>query len=151
MVDGEPAVVLSTAQIMSGKLQGRGMTAPGRDLLDIAACRQADPEALEIAVNGLADETVQGILKVYEELEDAYAKQTAALTGVPDALTTGKTSAGLRHLAVVDAEAASECIGVHRGGFGCTSTRAYVDADSANALEPPLQRTLPRQAIIRLQ
>ena len=86
MVDGEPALVLSTAQIMSGKLQGRGMTAPGRDLLDIAACRQADPEALEVAVNGLANETVQGILKVYDELESAYAKQTAALTGVPDAL-----------------------------------------------------------------
>ena len=86
VVDGEPALVLSAAQIMSGKLQGRGMTAPGRDLLDIAACRQADPEALEVAVNGLPDESVQAILKVYQELEAAYAKETAGLEGVPDAL-----------------------------------------------------------------
>ena len=86
VVDGEPALVLSTAQIRSGKLQGRGMTAPGRDLLDIAACREADPEALEIAVNGLPDETVQAILKVYQELETAYATETAGLEGVPDGL-----------------------------------------------------------------
>ena len=86
VVDGEPALVLSTAQIMSGKLQGRGMTAPGRDLVDIAACKEADPEALEIAVNGLPDETVQVILKVYQELETAYAKETAGLEGVPDEL-----------------------------------------------------------------
>ena len=86
VVDGEPALVLSTAQIMSGKLQGRGMTAPGRDLVDIAACKEADPEALEIAVNGLPDETVQAILKVYQELETAYAKETAGLEGVPDEL-----------------------------------------------------------------
>ena len=86
VVDGEPALVLSTAQIMSGKLQGRGMTAPGRDLLDIAACRVADPEALEIAVNGLPDENVRAILKVYQEMEAAYAKETAALEGVPDGL-----------------------------------------------------------------
>lgn len=86
VVDGEPALVLSTAQIMSGKLQGRGMSAPARDLLDVAACREADPEALEIAVNGLPDETVQAILKVYQELETAYAKETAALEGVPDEL-----------------------------------------------------------------
>ena len=86
VVDGEPTLVLSTAQIISGKLQGRGMTAPGRDLLDIAACKEADPEALEIAVNGLPDETVQAILKVYQSLKTAYATETAALEGVPDGL-----------------------------------------------------------------
>ena len=86
VVDGEPALVLSTAQIMSGKLQGRGMTAPGRDLLDIAACREADREALEIAVNGLPDENIRAILKVYQEMEAAYAKETAGLEGVPDGL-----------------------------------------------------------------
>ena len=86
MGDGEPALVLSTAQIMSGKLQGRGMSAPGRDLVDIAACKVADPEALEIAVNGLPDENVRAILKVYQELESAYAKETARLEGVPEEL-----------------------------------------------------------------
>ena len=86
VVDGEPALVLSTAQIMSGKLHGRGMTAPGRDLLDIAACGEADPEALEIAVNGLPDETTEAILKVYQELKTAYATETAGLEGVPDEL-----------------------------------------------------------------
>ena len=55
IVDGEPTVVLSTAQIMSGKLWGRGMHGPARDLVDIAACGKVDPAALEVAVNGLPD------------------------------------------------------------------------------------------------
>ena len=43
IVDGEPTRVLSTAQIMSGKLWGRGMHSPARDLVDIAACGKAEP------------------------------------------------------------------------------------------------------------
>ena len=86
IVDGEPARVLSNAQIMSGKLLGRGMTAPARDLVDIAACGVADPEALEIAVNGLDDEKASAILRVYEEMAEDYAKESANLEGVPPGL-----------------------------------------------------------------
>ena len=86
IVDGEPARVLSNAQIMSGKLLGRGMTAPGRDLVDIAACGVADPEALEIAVNGLDDEKANAILQVYDEMAEEYAKETADLEGVATSL-----------------------------------------------------------------
>ena len=46
VVDGEETPVLSNSQIMTGKLKGRGMTSPGRDVFDIAVCRIADPEAL---------------------------------------------------------------------------------------------------------
>ena len=86
IVDGEPARVLSNTQIMSGKLLGRGMTAPGRDLVDIAACGIADPEALEIAVNAVDDEKANAILRVYDEMAEDYAKETRDLRGVPASL-----------------------------------------------------------------
>ena len=86
IVDGEPARVLSNAQIMSGKLLRRGMTAPGRDLVDIAACGVADPEALEVAVNGLDDESANAMLRVYEEMEENYANEVGDLEGVPPGL-----------------------------------------------------------------
>ena len=65
VVDGEETAVLSNAQIMTGKLKGRGMSSPGRDVFDIAVCRRADPEALEIAVNAVDDVTLDGILTVF--------------------------------------------------------------------------------------
>ena len=86
IVDGEPARVLSNAQIMSGKLLGRGMTAPGRDLVDIAAWGVVDPEALEVAVNGLDDESANAMLRLYEEMDRGYAKEVGDLEGVPPGL-----------------------------------------------------------------
>ena len=86
LVDGEPARVLSNAQIISGKLLGRGMTAPPRDLVDIAACGAADPEALEIAVNVVDNERAEAILHIYEEMAEAYAKEARRLEGVPEGL-----------------------------------------------------------------
>ena len=86
VVDGEPAIVLSTAQIMSGKLWGRGMHAPARDLIDIAACAEADPEALEVAVNGLPDKSVDAILHIYRETSAQYRDDAAELEGVAEGL-----------------------------------------------------------------
>ena len=82
IVDGEAAWVLSTAQIMSGKLWGRGTNAPARDLVDIAACGEADPEALEIAVNGLGEARLNAILTIYKEIEDQYGQDAGGLEGV---------------------------------------------------------------------
>ena len=86
IVDGEPTSVLSTAQIMSGKLWGRGMDGPARDLVDIAACGKADPEALEIAVNGLPEKSLNAILTIYWETERQYRKDAGQLEGVADEL-----------------------------------------------------------------
>ena len=86
VVDGEETPVLSNAQIMTGKLKGRGMTSPGRDVFDIAVCRIADPEALEVAVNSLDDVTLNGILTVYKITRQQYAKEARELDGVAEGL-----------------------------------------------------------------
>ena len=85
-VDGEASWVLSNAQIMTGKLLGRGMSSPGRDLYDVAVCALADPDALQVAVNGLDDDKVNSILKIYKENETLYAKEVHDLDGVPEQL-----------------------------------------------------------------
>lgn len=66
-------------QIMAGKLTGRGMNSPVRDLIDIAVCAKADPEALEIAVNPLSDEDADSILKIYELTSAQYANEARDL------------------------------------------------------------------------
>ena len=50
LVDGEPAVVLSTAQILCGKLQ-RATRSPVRDVFDVVVAGKLDPHALAIAAN----------------------------------------------------------------------------------------------------
>ena len=86
IVDGEEALVLSNAQIMCGKLQGRGLTAPTRDLFDIAVCEMADPEALEVAVNALEDARIEAVLTVYRATEAQYRRDGPLLDGVPESL-----------------------------------------------------------------
>ena len=86
VVDGEETAVLNNAQIMTGKLKGRGMSSPGRDVFDVAVCRLADPEALEIAVNTVDDLTLDGILNVYEVTRDQYKKEATELEGIPKGL-----------------------------------------------------------------
>lgn len=86
IVDGEKTIVLSTAQIMTGKLSGRGMMAPTRDLVDIAVCGIADPEALEIAVNGLDEERLNAILNIYAAMKAAYMEGDSPIEEVPDSL-----------------------------------------------------------------
>ena len=86
VVDNERAWVLSTPQIMSGKLQGRGLTSPARDLFDIAVCDKADPEALEIAVNALTEQYLNAILNIYKDTKEQYADEMTELEGIPKAL-----------------------------------------------------------------
>lgn len=86
VVDGVPILILSNAQIMAGKLTGRGMNSPVRDLFDIAVCAKADPEALEVAVNLLPDEDADSILKIYELTSAQYANEASDLEVVAQEL-----------------------------------------------------------------
>lgn len=52
-VDGVPMEVYSNAQILCGKLTGRGNVLPERDIFDIAVAAQLDAAALAAAVNHL--------------------------------------------------------------------------------------------------
>lgn len=82
-MDGHAEIVLSTPQILHGKLHGRSLRSPVRDLYDFAVTNELEPEALEIAVNTLHDgqftETMHNWLA--ERLnyqEDARSEITAA-------------------------------------------------------------------------
>ena len=52
-VEGAPMEVLSNAQILTGKLEGRGNVLPERDIFDIAVAAKLDAAALSAAVNHL--------------------------------------------------------------------------------------------------
>ena len=86
ILDGERARILNTAQIIGGKLHGRGMTAPVRDLYDIGVCRIADPGALGIAVNGVPDEKLNAILTIYKKLKNQYEQDAAVIVDIPEVL-----------------------------------------------------------------
>ncbi|MCY4572673.1 MAG: nucleotidyl transferase AbiEii/AbiGii toxin family protein [Gemmatimonadetes bacterium] len=86
ILDGEPTTVLNTAQIITGKLLGRGMTAPVRDLYDITVCRLADPRSLDIAVNNVPNESLKAILRIYKALEEEYKDHAKGITKTPAAL-----------------------------------------------------------------
>ena len=58
-IHGIDEIVLSNAQILAGKLIGRGFESPSRDLFDIAVAADTDPQALEVAVNCISEPTWQ--------------------------------------------------------------------------------------------
>lgn len=81
-VDGQKATVLSTAQIMTGKLEHRGLHSPARAVFDVAVCGLLDPPALEAAVNALRPEKQKSLIRIYALLADTLAEQAASLGGV---------------------------------------------------------------------
>ena len=66
-VEGRDTWVLPNVCILSGKLQGRGMSMPPRDVFDICVAARMDPGSLEGAVNHLHEQTraeiVAGLLE----------------------------------------------------------------------------------------
>jgi len=67
-VNGRPERVLSSAQILAGKLTGRGLLSPTKDVYDIAVARRMDRKALEIAVNCLSRTRIEQITERWEGL-----------------------------------------------------------------------------------
>ena len=85
-VNGRTERVLSPAQILCGKLTGRGLLSPTKDLYDVAVARRIDRRALEIAVNCLPKKTIHEIAKRWEGLTRYHQKKaTTELTEVPQA------------------------------------------------------------------
>lgn len=65
LVDGEPAVVLSNAQILCGKLQ-RARRSPVRDVFDVVVAGRLDPHALAIAANTRTARDLEAIAAAWE-------------------------------------------------------------------------------------
>ena len=65
LVDNKPAVVLSSAQILCGKLQ-RATRSPVRDVFDIVVAARLDPHALAIAANTRTARDVEAIAAAWQ-------------------------------------------------------------------------------------
>ena len=72
-IDGHSEDVLSNAQILAGKLLGRGLESPTRDLFDIAVAAETDSTALEIAINCLGEGTWRETTVRWEETAPHHA------------------------------------------------------------------------------
>lgn len=76
--------MLSNAQILAGKLIGRGLEPPTRDLYDVAVAAETDPEALEIAVNCIPRATWEQVIAHWHETFPFHAEQAGrTLRSVP--------------------------------------------------------------------
>lgn len=74
-VDGIPEIVLSNTQILCGKLMGRGLGSPTRDLFDIAIAAQTDPVSLEAAVNCIPEDTWRETIARWHESREYHADE----------------------------------------------------------------------------
>ena len=76
-VNGRPAEVLTSTQIMTAKLTHRGLNAPVRDVFDVAVCARIEPRALEAAVNAQDAERRGAITRMYSVIADELKEQAS--------------------------------------------------------------------------
>ena len=112
-VDGKVEEVLSNAQILAGKIVGRGLKSPTRDVYDIAVAAEMDPKALEIAINCIPKETWRETIMGWRDAAPTHAMQAKdVLQDVParweeiaeDPATIAMKRASNRHYAKVRIE-----------------------------------------------
>lgn len=77
-VDGRPCLVLSTTQILTGKLEGRGLKCPARDLYDFVSAERRDPAALERAVNAIDPDALNDVLVMWAVREEKIVHEAEA-------------------------------------------------------------------------
>ena len=83
-VDGSKAKVLSTAQILTGKLMRRGIRPPVRDLYDVSVADTMDRASLTIAVNAMPDRSFSKIISSWTARKEFYERAAGEeLLGVP--------------------------------------------------------------------
>ena len=75
LIDGHPTMVRSNAQILTGKLSGRGMDVVSRDLFDYAVAGEKDPDALAAAINAIGTMTLPEILIAIDDNAAAYRRR----------------------------------------------------------------------------
>ena len=76
-IDGSPVTVLTTVQILNGKLGYRALDPPTRDVYDIAVCGIEDPESLEIVMNGLYESKLDATILGWKMSEGKHAGNAA--------------------------------------------------------------------------
>ena len=143
LVDGEKEVVLSSAQVLRGKLERCGRLL-ARDAFDVVTAAAADPAALATAAGMLSEERAGAIQAAWEEAAAALARDSREqIEGTPARYRLDPAGLGA---------AASRALGAHRcrrlevrldGGrltirktieSGPLSWERYAAADDAGAL-----------------
>lgn len=84
-VDGVSIEVYSNAQILCGKLEGRGNMLPERDIFDLAVASELDPTALTAAVNHLDDDFRREVVHGLRAQVDQYPSTAATVLDPSDA------------------------------------------------------------------
>ena len=79
VLESGQARVLSSAQILAGKLIHRGLHAPVRDLYDVGVALQADPHATAIAVNTVPDADLANARLRWHARRHTYRKEAERL------------------------------------------------------------------------
>lgn len=118
-VEGRNETVLSTAQILRGKMNRISMALP-RDAFDVITAARAEPEALEIAFNSLSAQQRTIVEEHLENANEAIAAGAAeALAGVPDHYRTPPETMG-RDAARALRKHEYERVQIHRTRDGIT-------------------------------
>lgn len=100
-VDDQPFIVLSTSQILNGKLE-RASRSPVRDVFDVIKARQLKPHALAVAVNAWTRVTAELVCMSWERANASFEKRAEhQLVGVPEAMREDPGSLGLEAAAAV--------------------------------------------------
>lgn len=96
IVDGEPFVVLSNAQILHGKME-RAARAPVRDVFDVIKADELDPTALAIAVNARTRVAAELVCMSWEKANNRFGREAdEQLLGVPESMQDDPERLGLR-------------------------------------------------------
>ena len=74
LVNGRAETVLSTAQILAGKLE-RGEDVPARDAFDFVMTERADPAALEAAANSAGPQRIEDLCRKWRGLNEALREE----------------------------------------------------------------------------
>jgi hypothetical protein len=94
LVDGMPAVVLSNAQILCGKLQ-RATRSPVRDVFDIGVAERLDPHALAVAANTRTARDIEAIGAAWQASNPVFTYNAPLdLSGVQPQFAGAMTTLG---------------------------------------------------------
>ena len=136
LVDGEPAVVLNSAQILCGKLR-RANRSPVRDVFDIVVAGKLDPHALAIAANTRTARETEAITAAWQTSNPVFTYNAPLdLSGVRpqfagDMATLGHAAAD----ALMGARYERVRIQVDKG-VGLVETRTRNGVDRKLAVDP---------------
>ena len=136
LLDGEPAVVWSNAQILCGKLQ-RATRSPVRDVFDVVVAARLDPHALAIAANTRTGRDLEAIATAWETSGSVFAYHAPLdLSSVGPEFTGDLTRLGHAAAAALTGARYERVRMYTRGDVGFVETRTRSGTERRLTIEP---------------